>query len=134
MEKINNYIGWGIVTIGLLMILQINNINPIKLVNFKSDSETASRVKTHLQLMSDSLIEAEKSRDHEAALQVVVAVTKTLDEFNALSEESKNKILTTELRSCHMASIYLADAAMSVVNIGSWPNKDKFFNASAMCH
>lgn len=116
------------------LLMQKGNISAISFFTKKTDSVTAQRVKQHLQDMSESLVTAEKTGDRDAALEVMGAVTKVINEFNNLPEDSKNRVLTTELRYCHLASLNLSEGAQLIYQGSYWLTRDRFNNAINMCH
>ncbi|MGV3581888.1 MAG: hypothetical protein ACO1N8_06250 [Methylophilus sp.] len=134
MTRLNSYIAFAVLFLCLFTFMNSYNIKPMNLFKWNKDSKTAKRVKNHLTDMSDSLLIAEKTGDKAMALEVVNATTKVLDEFNNLPADSQNRVLTSHLRYCHLASINLADGALAIYQGGYWLQKDRFFNALDMCH
>lgn len=134
METTTKFIGFTALIVLTFVVLKFSGVNSLSNFKFNSDSETASKVKTHLSGLAESLINADKIGDKQAALKIAIASGKLFDQFNDLPEQNKQKILNSELRYCHLASINLFDGAEAVANGGHWLEKDRFFSSINQCH
>lgn len=134
MTKLINIVSLACVLMSCFFLLKINNIDVMQYVFDFRDCNTAKSVKKQLKAMSESLIDAEKTGDLKLAQLVTDGALKVVDEFNALPEKSKNKVNSTELRYCLIASTNLLGGAIEVSKGGYWSEKERFYNAINMCH